>query len=850
MTDLTWVISSSVLILIVLLVRALFGKRMSAGLRYALWALVLVRLLIPGTIFKSPVSVKTAVMHTQVAENLEAVKDYSSITVSGNEAIAVPREGSSEAVSVIRDETPERIETYRRTIRARDVLSVVWYTGMGLVAAYIVYVNLRFYLKLRERRVLMTSGDPCRVYYVNGLESSCLFLGSIYVSEESIDDPERLNCIISHELAHRRHCDWLFTVLRSVSLIVHWYNPLVWYSAYASRQDSELFADAGALRELGEECREVYGKTLIDLSARPSVRASIACTATSMANNKRALKQRVEGVAYGRKMGFAVAAIVLAAALAAFAGAVLGSAATAKPASPGKDASGAEPTAQAATEAPLRIPEDGWFLDEAKNTAKDIMDLYDIDTLLLAGWRLSKDRIDDGIVDVSYGSADELPNVMIRFAPAENSESGWKVSRCAAYAQRNEELLTQAAEERKAFASDYRIEISETELKKAGYALEGEEELMAASAEYALGAVTEKFADLPEGSVLYCRDARPVELAFDVRYPEEGSYRYNAAAAVLPQNEGIFSYAFGDASDGWLYMGEAHPECRYYVKINMTVTAYGNDENGAVVFVEIQSEGATEPPAEQPTLEPTEEPHWIMDEHDENELRDFLDKMDEFGVMNGLKLFPFYESEDTETWALDGEIVDNFFSWRRDGTLYGINMRGADETALKLTSVLDLSVFTYLEEFYAHNVELDGLIARDLPSSMKDLDGEISANMVWGDAILTGGYVQRIYLRSAKHVLCDMNGEADTFISELPSFKINVTVEGKGFAGITAYDDENYYVIKLVAEPFAAGTEFVGWFDAEGKLVSTEPIYELFGEETGRSCEGARAELAFTARFK
>ena len=51
MTDLIWVITSSILILAVIAIRAVFGKKLGAGLRYALWAVVLVRLLIPGTVF-------------------------------------------------------------------------------------------------------------------------------------------------------------------------------------------------------------------------------------------------------------------------------------------------------------------------------------------------------------------------------------------------------------------------------------------------------------------------------------------------------------------------------------------------------------------------------------------------------------------------------------------------------------------------------------------------------------------------------------------------------------------------------------------------------------------------------
>ena len=44
---LEWVVSAAVLILVVLLLRAALGKHIGAGMRYGLWAVVLVRLLMP-----------------------------------------------------------------------------------------------------------------------------------------------------------------------------------------------------------------------------------------------------------------------------------------------------------------------------------------------------------------------------------------------------------------------------------------------------------------------------------------------------------------------------------------------------------------------------------------------------------------------------------------------------------------------------------------------------------------------------------------------------------------------------------------------------------------------------------
>ena len=45
---LNWVLTASLLTAAVLLLRVVFGRRIGARTRYALWALVLVRLLLPG----------------------------------------------------------------------------------------------------------------------------------------------------------------------------------------------------------------------------------------------------------------------------------------------------------------------------------------------------------------------------------------------------------------------------------------------------------------------------------------------------------------------------------------------------------------------------------------------------------------------------------------------------------------------------------------------------------------------------------------------------------------------------------------------------------------------------------
>lgn len=329
MTDLTWALSSCVLILAVIAIRAAFGKRMRPGLRYALWGLVLLRLLYPGTVLSSPVSVHGVAEKAEVVQNFEAIRGFYGIEYMDSNSVEGYRRDAifpDDPATVAEQVTPERFARMETAVRVRDVLEPLWRTGMIVTAAIFLASNLRFYQRIRKRRKPLDADCPLRVYSVESLSSSCLFGGAIYVAAETAADETRLRHVLVHELSHYRNGDHVWALLRCAALALHWYNPLVWWAAALSRQDSELCADAGALKRLGEDEYESYGATLIELSARRAPEASLLCTATTMTNGKKSLKERVTMIARRPRMTVTVAcAVVLIAAVAAgcaFTGAV------------------------------------------------------------------------------------------------------------------------------------------------------------------------------------------------------------------------------------------------------------------------------------------------------------------------------------------------------------------------------------------------------------------------------------------------------------------------------------------------------------------------------------------------
>ena len=71
---LDWAVSSAGLILIVGLLRFVLKDRLRAGVRYAVWGLVLLRLLLPVNLGQSAVSLLNAVERTPAARTAELVE--------------------------------------------------------------------------------------------------------------------------------------------------------------------------------------------------------------------------------------------------------------------------------------------------------------------------------------------------------------------------------------------------------------------------------------------------------------------------------------------------------------------------------------------------------------------------------------------------------------------------------------------------------------------------------------------------------------------------------------------------------------------------------------------------------
>lgn len=329
---LTKVVVCSVLILIVLAIRALFQKRVSPIFIYALWLIVAVRLLMPGMLFFSPISI----MNTNVwrmGSNLLAQEEerqdreykqqqyrayYEKIFKERNTAIENNTGDKEKTVEV------EEIELkwqWAGTLfgRIRQLAEIVWVAGMTVTTIIFLWKNLSFYYFLRLSRRKLTKAAAGRrkiqVFLVrDNLTSPCLFgvFPSIYIPEKSTClKEENFDCILEHELNHYRQKDHLWAFLRMICLIVNWYNPLVWLSAKLSIQDGELACDARCVKKLGESKRCLYGDVILALAANSEEREGAFQTAPMMTSGKKFMKKRIGSISGRQKNNIFVLTIMV-----------------------------------------------------------------------------------------------------------------------------------------------------------------------------------------------------------------------------------------------------------------------------------------------------------------------------------------------------------------------------------------------------------------------------------------------------------------------------------------------------------------------------------------------------------
>lgn len=312
----------------VIAMRYILRGKISLRLQYALWVLVLVRLLIPISFGSTSFSAMSVVEKTGIyasaeeylskAEGSQIAINDNNLTLQGSEN---PENGALKEVQEYSEQNRNKNlhnDLYKDTHsnKLSKTLNIIWLSVASAVVIFFVITNLRFSRRIRKAcNSLEVIGSELPVYMTDTIETPCLFglfRPAIYVTPETAKNKTILRHAVEHEMSHYRHGDHIWSILRGVCLASHWFNPLVWWAASLSRRDAELACDEATIKRLGDHERAGYGRTLIGLTC--DKRATLLVAATTMNGSKTGIRERILLIAKKPKMAIytLIAVVILA----------------------------------------------------------------------------------------------------------------------------------------------------------------------------------------------------------------------------------------------------------------------------------------------------------------------------------------------------------------------------------------------------------------------------------------------------------------------------------------------------------------------------------------------------------
>ncbi|WP_010494479.1 M56 family metallopeptidase [Paenibacillus elgii] len=348
---LTASLASTVIIMLLLLIRKLLYKRLGPRIFHVLWFLVLIKLLVPIAP-QSPVSLFNLMPHDMPDKTFmpkwSAEQPPSSetgfeprVTLNHNEAAnlnAAPMPQQTKEPSEVVQSSPPSYTTYENKDRDEPQMmltigSLVWVAGLLSLSMYYLLVTVRFKRivgtsrKLDNREVLSIL-EACKaklgitatipVYETDRLHSPCIYgltKPRIYLPADivTIADSRQLTHILLHELTHYKRKDLWFNFLWTLTAMLHWYNPAVWLSMKTIKGDREVACDAGVLEVLGEQESSSYGMTLLMLSRLFARSASPQVNLSNFFEDNKEMKRRITMIAKFKKGTYklSAAAIIL-----------------------------------------------------------------------------------------------------------------------------------------------------------------------------------------------------------------------------------------------------------------------------------------------------------------------------------------------------------------------------------------------------------------------------------------------------------------------------------------------------------------------------------------------------------
>ncbi|WML33145.1 M56 family metallopeptidase [Clostridium sp. OS1-26] len=333
--------TASIAALLVILILKLFNKHIGVRFQHALWIIVIIRLIVPLEL-QSNLS-----LFNLLHEKHQSISDIKNKSVIEDMAYVTSdflREGkaywdykqksqiasigsSSEKISYKEEKaTKENMSTH-----VLNIASCIWLVGVFSTTLLLLIVKWRFKRKILNLKELtdlkiVALLDECKekininkdipVYICDSFRSPCIlgiFRPKVYIPQCvcSTNNYTQLYHILLHELIHYKRRDLIYNSLAIFAVMLHWFNPVIWFCIKRMKLYRECACDAYVLEIIGEEQAEEYGMTLINFSKLIS-NTNKASQLAIFFETKNQIKRRIKMIKNFKKGSYRMSAAAVA----------------------------------------------------------------------------------------------------------------------------------------------------------------------------------------------------------------------------------------------------------------------------------------------------------------------------------------------------------------------------------------------------------------------------------------------------------------------------------------------------------------------------------------------------------
>lgn len=254
-------ITATYIIAVILMVRGLVGKRFPKIFSYALWGIVLVRLLMPFG-FSTGFSIFNLINTPQPSPSgrVEYVPQN-----MGQSPITNIGLGSIEVQSI----TPLVQENSANPMQIWVfIASLVWIAGVFLLLCR--FLISYFYIRRKLRTAILYKKH---IFFSDQVKSPIVFgvLHPKIILPYDIADictDTEISHIITHEEVHIKRLDHIVKLISMTVAAVYWFNPFIWLAFILSNKDRELSCDEKVIQSAERDIRAEYATSLLNIGKR------------------------------------------------------------------------------------------------------------------------------------------------------------------------------------------------------------------------------------------------------------------------------------------------------------------------------------------------------------------------------------------------------------------------------------------------------------------------------------------------------------------------------------------------------------------------------------------------------